>query len=344
MCAQVSEEELKVLLKRFVQLVAHAFYQPKEFLFIDLLVKNTILSEEVLAKRLHAEARQLRAVIHQFERDKMIRTKLVNSTPKPEGRAQKIAYYYIDYQMFVNVVRYRLFKMGDKLELEERRSERTNYFCTRSHCLPNYTELDMDKLLDSAGNLICERCGSLVEEEEKKTQSSTINSIAKLNLQLKPIYDLLKQFKGSTVPTDMVEPSLAQDYMKPPDNTNNVQNSSAVATDREFKAPRETKHPKKSDTPKAQSSTHGASRDEVNVTEALARGENIPGTLPTNSFTTSPQSSDAEYSDDNAPLGMYVKGSWHTLEELKDLVTGMSAREKVEYSELCRQAYEDYYA
>ena len=110
MCAQVSEEELKVLLKRFVQLVAHAFYQPKEFLFIDLLVKNTILSEEVLAKRLHAEARQLRAVIHQFERDKMIRTKLVNSTPKPEGRAQKIAYYYIDYQMFVNVVRYRLFK------------------------------------------------------------------------------------------------------------------------------------------------------------------------------------------------------------------------------------------
>ena len=68
MCAQVSEEELKVLLKRFVQLVAHAFYQPKEFLFIDLLVKNTILSEEVLAKRLHAEARQLRAVIHQFER------------------------------------------------------------------------------------------------------------------------------------------------------------------------------------------------------------------------------------------------------------------------------------
>ena len=342
MCAQVSEEELKVLLKRFVQLVAHAFYQPKEFLFIDLLVKNTILSEEVLAKRLHSEARQLRAVTHQFERDKMIRTKSVNTT-KPEGRAQKISYYYIDYQMFVNVVRYRLFKMGDKLELEERCSERTNYFCTRSHCLPNYTELDMDKLLDSTGSLICERCGSLVEEDEKKTQSSTINSIAKLNLQLKPIYELLKQFKGSTVPYDMVEPSLVQDYMKPPDNTNSVQNSSAVATNSEVKTSRETKRLKKSDIPKAQSSNKGASRDEVNVTEALARGENIPGTLPTNSFTTSPQSYDAEYSDDNVPLGMYVKGRWHTLEELKDLVTGMSAREKVEYSELCRQAYEDYY-
>ena len=78
MCAQVSEEELKVLLKRFVQLVAHAFYQPKEFLFIDLLVKNTILSEEVLAKRLHAEARQLRAVIHQFEKIKELYEELVN--------------------------------------------------------------------------------------------------------------------------------------------------------------------------------------------------------------------------------------------------------------------------
>ncbi|KAI6651717.1 General transcription factor IIE subunit 1 [Oopsacas minuta] len=339
MCAQVSEEELKPLLKKFVQLVAHTFYPPKEFLFIDLLVKNTILSEEDLAKKLHSEARQLRSVKNQFERDKLIREKII-SIPKPEGRPQKISYYYIDYQMFVNVVRYRLFKMGDKLELEERGSERTNYLCTKQYCFPNYTDLDMDKLLNSEGNLVCERCGSLVEEEEKKTQSSTINSIAKLNLQLKPIYDLLKQFKDSTVPNDMVEPSLTQDYMIATDSKNHMSNSTLIATNSDSMCIGETKHHKKANIP---SGHPGSGRDEANATEALARGENIHDDYPMSSFKTSPRSSDAAYSDDNSNLGMIVRGTWYQLEQLKDLVTRMSDREKKEYSELCRQAYEDYY-
>ena len=343
MCAEVPEEKLKPLLKEFVQLVAHAFYPPKEFLFIDLLVKNTILSEEVLAKRLHSEARQLRAVINQFLRDKLIRTKF-KSIPKPDGtgRPQKIAYYYIDYKMFVNVVRYRLFKMGEKLELEERHSERTNYLCTRTHCEQTYTELDIDKLWNPVDrNLLCERCGAVVEEEEKKTQSSTINSIAKMNLQLKPIYDLLNQFKGSTVPNDMVEPSLDQDNFpnQVPEGSNVTTNPSLVPTHSKTKSTRETKH-KRSELPIGHSGSQGASREEANATEALVRGENIP----INSFQTSNQhASDAEYSDDNAPLGMFVRGRWCTLEELKDLVTRMSAQEKEEYSELCRQAYEEYY-
>ena len=344
MCAEVSEEKLKSLLKEFVQLVAHAFYPPKEFLFIDLLVKNTILSEEELGKRLHAEVRQLKAVTNQFTRDKLIRTKL-KSIPKPDGtgRPQKIAYYYIDYKMFVNVVRYRLFKMGEKLELEERHSERTNYLCTRTHCEQTYNELDIDKLWNPTDrNLLCERCGAVVEEEEKKTQSSTINSIAKMNLQLKPIYDLLNQFKGSTVPNDMVEPSLDQDHFpnQVPEGSKEVTSQSLVPTNSESKSTRETKHHKRSEIPIGHSGLQGASREEANATEALVRGENIP----INSFPFSSQhTSDAEYSDDNAPIGMYVRGRWCTLEELKDLVTRMSTQEKEEYGELCRQAYEEYY-
>ena len=340
MCAEVSEEHLRPLLKRFAQLVAHAFYQPKYFLLIDILVKNTIVSEENLSKMLHSEARQLRAVLTQFSKDKLIRTKFKN-IPRPEGKPQRISYYYIDYQMFVNVVRFRLYKMGEKLEQEEIHSDRTTYYCTNQECKKTYTELEIDKLMNPMErNLICERCREVVEEEERKDHpTSTRSTILKLNKQLKPINDLLKQFKGATVPTDMIEPSLNQEYFSShrSDITTEIYSPSSSKDIREKGGMHHRRH--------EPTTSVSSSREEANVTEALVRGENILSNPTISSFQVSSQqnSDEAEYSDDNSSLGLSVGGTWYKLDEVnEEIVATMSVREKKEYEELWSQAYDDY--
>ena len=337
MCAEVSEEQLRPLLKRFAHLVGHAFYQPKYFLLMDILVKNTIVSEENLSKMLHSEARQLKAVLNQFTKDKLIRTKFKN-IPRPEGKPQKITYYYIDYQMFVNVVRYRLYKMGEKLELEEIHNDRTTYYCTNQECKKTYTELEVDKLMNMIErNLICERCGEVVEEEERKDNpTSSRSTISRMNKQLKPINDLLKQLKGATVPIDMIEPSLKQEYFSShkSDITTEIYSPSSSM---DIRDKRESIHQRRHEPT--------SSREEANVTESLVRGENILSNPAISSLQIPSQqnSDEAEYSDDNSSLGLFVGGKWYTLDEVnEEIVATMSTREKREYEDLWSQAYDEY--
>ncbi len=56
-------------------------------------------------------------------------------------------YYYINYKVFVNVVKYKLHRIREKIQTEERKSRnRMLYVCP--HCHNTYTDLDVDRLLD----------------------------------------------------------------------------------------------------------------------------------------------------------------------------------------------------
>lgn len=56
-------------------------------------------------------------------------------------------YYYINYKLFVNVVKYKLDHMRKKLESDTNMAQnRTSYKC--SMCNSTFSDLDVDKLFD----------------------------------------------------------------------------------------------------------------------------------------------------------------------------------------------------
>lgn len=125
----------------------------------------------------------------------------------PDGKAHKVNYYFINYKIFVNVIKYKLDMMRKRLETEERdATSRANFKCT--NCCKTFTDLEVDQLIDLAsGELRCTYCGSLVEEDMSAIPKKDSRlMLAKFNEQLQPLYDLLREVEGIKLAPEVLEP------------------------------------------------------------------------------------------------------------------------------------------
>lgn len=60
----------------------------------------------------------------------------------PDGKAQKVNYYFINYKTFVNVVKYKLDLMRKRMETEERdATSRASFKCPA--CGKTFTDLEV---------------------------------------------------------------------------------------------------------------------------------------------------------------------------------------------------------
>lgn len=60
----------------------------------------------------------------------------------PDGKAQKVNYYFINYKTFVNVVKYKLDLMRKRMETEERdATSRASFKCPS--CGKTFTDLEV---------------------------------------------------------------------------------------------------------------------------------------------------------------------------------------------------------
>lgn len=143
-----------------------------------------------------------------------------------DGKAHKINYYFINYKVFVNVIKYKLDMMRKRLETEERdATSRANFKCT--NCCKTFTDLEVDQLFDlSSGDLRCTYCGSLVEEDMSAIPKKDSRlMLAKFNEQLQPLYDLLREVEGIKLAPEVLEPQpvdidVIRGLIKPGDNAN----------------------------------------------------------------------------------------------------------------------------
>ncbi|XP_058833281.1 general transcription factor IIE subunit 1-like [Topomyia yanbarensis] len=124
----------------------------------------------------------------------------------PDGKAQKVNYYFINYKTFVNVVKYKLDHMRKRMETEERDATSASFKCPS--CDKTFTDLVADQLFDFAsGQFRCTYCGSTVEEDSSalpKKDSRLL--LAKFNEQLQPLYDLLRQVEDIKLAPEILEP------------------------------------------------------------------------------------------------------------------------------------------
>ncbi|CAO3670432.1 unnamed protein product [Rhizopus stolonifer] len=124
---------------------------------------------------------------------------------KPDQRMVPKTYYYIDYKEFVDVVKWKMYKMQtlvrDKLPTE---SENKGYVC--SNCTKTFTPLDVLSLVDMTDQLFhCDQCEMVLDENdnaENVKESQVI--LTKLREQSQPIITLLKQTDSIVIPSSYI--------------------------------------------------------------------------------------------------------------------------------------------
>ncbi|XP_054735189.1 general transcription factor IIE subunit 1 [Anastrepha obliqua] len=198
--------EVPSSLKQLARLVVRGFYSIEDALIIDMLVRNPCMKEDDIAELLRFEKKQMRARISTLRNDKFIQIRLKMETG-PDGKAQKVNYYFINYKTFVNVVKYKLDLMRKRMETEERdATSRASFKCT--NCDKTFTDLEADQLFDfTTGEFRCTYCGSPVEEDSSAMPKKDSRlMLARFNEQLQPLYDLLREVEGIKLAPEILEP------------------------------------------------------------------------------------------------------------------------------------------
>ncbi|XP_058461377.1 general transcription factor IIE subunit 1 [Malaya genurostris] len=198
--------EIPSSLKQLARFVVRGFYTIEDALVVDMLVRNPCMKEDDICELLKFERKMLRARISILKNDKFLQVRLKMETG-PDGKAQKVNYYFINYKTFVNVVKYKLDHMRKRMETEERdATSRASFKCPS--CDKTFTDLEADQLFDFAsGEFRCTYCGSTVEEDSSalpKKDSRLL--LAKFNEQLQPLYDLLRQVEDIKLAPEILEP------------------------------------------------------------------------------------------------------------------------------------------
>ena len=140
------------LVERLIRTIARAFYTDSFLVVLDTLIQEKYLREEEFAPRLRLPDKDVKKVLAQLESEMLIRSE---DMVMDDGRTAKC--YYIDYQLFVNVVRYRIHLMEKKIEAAER-SELNEVFFQCPTCANRYTSLEAQKLLSADFKFICSYC------------------------------------------------------------------------------------------------------------------------------------------------------------------------------------------
>ncbi|XP_028179099.1 general transcription factor IIE subunit 1-like [Ostrinia furnacalis] len=164
------------------------------------------MKEDDICELLKFERKMLRARIATLKNDKFIQVRLKMETG-PDGKAQKVNYYFINYKTFVNVVKYKLDLMRKRMETEERdATSRASFKCPA--CGKTFTDLEADQLYDMmTQEFRCTFCNQVVEEDQSalpKKDSRLL--LAKFNEQLETLYILLREVEGIKLAPEILEP------------------------------------------------------------------------------------------------------------------------------------------
>ncbi|KAJ8352521.1 hypothetical protein SKAU_G00239970 [Synaphobranchus kaupii] len=178
--------EVPAALKRLAKQVVRGFYGVEHALALDILIRNPCVREEDMLELLKFDRKQLR------------------STTRHN-------YYFINYRLLVNVVKYKLDHMRRRIETDERDStNRASFRCPC--CFNTFTDLEANQLFDPmTGTFRCTFCQTEVEEDESALPKKDARTmVARFNEQIEPIYVLLRETEDVNLSHDLLEPEPAE--------------------------------------------------------------------------------------------------------------------------------------
>ena len=136
--------------EELVRAVARAFYTDEIVAVMDMLTKEKYIVKEELAPRLRMSQQAVNAVLARLvDSEGLVRAQEVN-LPNAKG----MTYYYIDYQNFTNLVRYRVHLVQDMIKNQELSEEQLQ--CPS--CGRKYGSSVVMQLKTRDGHFACQNC------------------------------------------------------------------------------------------------------------------------------------------------------------------------------------------
>ncbi|KAM7021742.1 general transcription factor IIE subunit 1-like [Passerculus sandwichensis] len=198
--------EVPAALKRLAKSTARGFYGVECSLALDVLVRHPCVKEEDLLQLLQFERKQLRTALGALRADKLVKLR-VRAETGPNGKSTRHNYYYINYKVLVDVVKYKLDHVRRKIEAEERDSTTRSSFKCPS-CSSTYTDLEVNQLFDAfTGTFRCTYCNAEVEEDGSAVPKHDARTLlARFNEQMEPLFVLLRETEEIVLPYHLLEP------------------------------------------------------------------------------------------------------------------------------------------
>ncbi|XP_029968455.1 general transcription factor IIE subunit 1 [Salarias fasciatus] len=196
--------EVPAALKRLAKQVVRGFYGIEHALALDVLIRNPCVREEDMLELLKFDRKQLRSVLNTLKADKFVKCRMRVETA-PDGKTTRHNYYFINYRVLVNVVKYKLDHMRRRIETDERDStNRASFRCPC--CFSTFTDLEANQLFDPmTGTFRCTFCQTEVEEDASVCPDAR-TLVARFNEQIEPIYVLLRETEDVNLCHDLLEP------------------------------------------------------------------------------------------------------------------------------------------
>ncbi|NXN96337.1 T2EA factor, partial [Rhinopomastus cyanomelas] len=198
--------EVPAALKRLAKYIVRGFYGVEYSLALDILIRYPCVKEDDMLELLKYERKQLRTVLNTLKADKFVKLRMRVETG-PNGKSTRHNYYYINYKVLVDVVKYKLDHVRRKIEADERDStSRFSFKCPS--CSSTYTDLEVNQLFDVFTETFrCTYCNTEVEEDASALPRRDARTLlAKFNAQIEPIFALLRETEDVVLPYELLEP------------------------------------------------------------------------------------------------------------------------------------------
>ncbi|CAD5226304.1 unnamed protein product [Bursaphelenchus xylophilus] len=165
------------------------------------------------------ETKTFRTLLNSLKVEKFVKERTISE--ETDGRARKVNYYYVNYKAILNVTKYKIDHMRQKLEhREQTHVQRASYMCATCHRA--YDALDVQRIMNmETGELICWQCnGQVVADETAGPSEETRSSLAKFNEEMAGIFSMLQQLDGIRFARHIIDPPITVIKDEPRDDRN----------------------------------------------------------------------------------------------------------------------------
>lgn len=199
-------QEVPASLKRLVRIIMQTLYPFEQAITVQYIVHYPCIKEDDLAELLQFDKKQLRIILNSLKIEKFLKQRLRMETDAA-GKVVRHLYYYLNYNVFVNIVKYKLDHVRRKIEMSEREStSRAAYKCPR--CSKVFSDLDVNELIDfNTGLLVCSFCKTEVEEQAVANPTTEARKLMqRFNQQFSIIFSLLQEVEDIRLAPSLLEP------------------------------------------------------------------------------------------------------------------------------------------
>ena len=172
--SSLSAAQVNILIERLVKTVARAFYPDNTIIVLDALVREKYIKESELGPRLRMKEKDIRAVLNRLENKDLLVKHESLLTRDLDTKNRQHKFYYIDYQMFVDVVRYRIFLMQRKVDSIKGDDAQDSVSFECPSCNLSINMLEATRARSRDNKFVCTRCCPFDDFREKDADASFV--------------------------------------------------------------------------------------------------------------------------------------------------------------------------